>query len=166
MIEIRHATKGELGVIRDLAPIVWRHAYSGVLSEQQIQYMLSQIYSLEALEAQFSSGQRFVFIRENHFTLGFLGYKGINESGVLRIEKLYVHPDYQGRRLGAKLISFVEELARENNLYVLELNVNRSNKALHFYQKQGFTIVDTVDIPYGPFILDDYVMQKNISIQD
>jgi ribosomal protein S18 acetylase RimI-like enzyme len=45
----------------------------------------------------------------------------------------------------------------------LLLNVNRSNKALDFYEKAGFTIKETVDIEIGNgFFMNDYIMEKAI----
>ena len=44
----------------------------------------------------------------------------------------------------------------------LELNVNRNNPAKDFYAKNGFKIVEEIDIPLDKFWLNDYVMTKNI----
>ena len=45
----------------------------------------------------------------------------------------------------------------------LQLNVNRNNKAISFYEKLGFTIIgeENVDIGNG-VIQEDYVMEKEI----
>lgn len=49
------------------------------------------------------------------------------------------------------------------NATVLELNVNRQNKARIFYEKFGFVIVEEKDIPIGNgYFMNDYVMQKVI----
>ncbi len=62
------------------------------------------------------------------------------------------------------MISFAEEEATQRGRDTLELNVNRGNKAYYFYLKQGFEVVEEVDIPYYGYILDDYVMQKKITL--
>jgi ribosomal protein S18 acetylase RimI-like enzyme len=42
----------------------------------------------------------------------------------------------------------------------LQLNVNRHNKALHFYEKQGFKIIRKEDINIGSgYFMNDYVME-------
>jgi ribosomal protein S18 acetylase RimI-like enzyme len=47
---------------------------------------------------------------------------------------------------------------------ILELNVNRSNNAVTFYQKFGFTTTSEVDLPIGEgYFMNDYVMQKSLA---
>ena len=45
---------------------------------------------------------------------------------------------------------------------VLELNVNRYNKALVFYEKMGFRTIREEDVPIGPYWMNDYVMCKQL----
>ena len=71
-------------------------------------------------------------------------------------------PTEQGNGSGKKLITHISELAKSKGGKILELNVNRGNTAHHFYRKIGFDIHQTVDIPYHHFILNDYVMRKNL----
>jgi hypothetical protein len=42
------------------------------------------------------------------------------------------------------------------------LNVNINNPAYHFYIKMDFTVRERIDIPYGKFMLNDFVMEKNL----
>jgi ribosomal protein S18 acetylase RimI-like enzyme len=60
------------------------------------------------------------------------------------------------------LIDLAAEEARNLGFKELELNVNRYNKAYNFYLKQGFKVVEEVDIPYYEFFLNDYVMRKSL----
>ena len=79
---------------------------------------------------------------------------------VLKIHKLYVLPCEQGKGTGKKLFEYLSKTAKELKVNILELNVNRANHALNFYQKMGFEIIETVDIPYYQFVLNDYIMRK------
>jgi hypothetical protein len=40
--------------------------------------------------------------------------------------------------------------------------VNRNNPALHFYESLGFFMHHPVDIPIGPYWMNDFVMRKSI----
>jgi ribosomal protein S18 acetylase RimI-like enzyme len=60
------------------------------------------------------------------------------------------------------LIDFAQIQAQASGKAVLELNVNRGNSAYEFYKKIGFKVVEEVDISYYGYILDDYVMQREI----
>ncbi|MFZ4261424.1 GNAT family N-acetyltransferase [Sphingobacterium sp. HJSM2_6] len=160
MIEIRPAEKEEVPLIQELAIAIWRPTYQGVISEDQIDFMLDKSYSREAILQSMDTGQLFYLIFLEGLAEGFMGIT-VREP-ILRIEKLYLNPKVQGRGLGKKFIEFAKDLALSQGLSVLELNVNRGNKAYDFYLKQGFKVVETVDIPYYQYVLNDYIMKKNL----
>ncbi|HCX57958.1 MAG TPA: GNAT family N-acetyltransferase, partial [Sphingobacterium sp.] len=71
-------------------------------------------------------------------------------------------PNVQGKGFGKALIDFASQKTRLKGKGILELNVNRNNPAYHFYLKQGFEVIETIDIPYYDYVLNDYVMQKEV----
>ncbi|UZJ65165.1 GNAT family N-acetyltransferase [Sphingobacterium sp. KU25419] len=72
--------------------------------------------------------------------------------------------EVKGKGYGKLLLDFIAQLAKSKDLKRLELNVNRNNPAYYFYLKQNFLITETVDIPYHGYVLDDYVMQKELTL--
>lgn len=159
-MEIRLADRKDVQLIHDLAESIWYPTYRGVISEDQIQFMLEKSYSEEGLLQSMDTGQLFYLIFVGNEAKGFIGLK-INEP-VLRIEKLYLSPNVQGMGLGKAFINFAKEFAINCGLSILELNVNRGNKAYEFYLKQGFKVVETVDIPYYQYVLNDYILQQDL----
>lgn len=143
-----------------IAETSWPIAYGDILAQEQIDFMLDTIYSKEGIQEAMKNDQVFYFLREGKDAVGFIALQIVED--VLRIEKLYLLPEAKGKGLGSKSIEFAAEVAQRNNIATLELNVNRSNPAYHFYLKQGFSIVKSVDIPYHGFVLDDYVMRKEL----
>jgi GNAT superfamily N-acetyltransferase len=93
--------------------------------------------------------------------VAFAGFSLI-EPEVYKLHKLYVLPSEQGNGTGKKLIEYIADLAREKGGKILELNVNRGNSASEFYKKVGFEIYRIVDISYHHFILNDYIMRKDL----
>ncbi|HYH55710.1 MAG TPA: GNAT family N-acetyltransferase, partial [Anseongella sp.] len=67
-----------------------------------------------------------------------------------------------GKGTGRLLMNAVETKVRELGGRILELNVNRFNKARSFYEKLGFAVRRAADIPIGPFFMNDYIMQKEL----
>jgi ribosomal protein S18 acetylase RimI-like enzyme len=65
--------------------------------------------------------------------------------------------------VGRSLLECVLEEVGIEGGKILQLNVNRNNKAISFYEKLGFTIIgeENVDIGNG-VIQEDYVMEKEI----
>jgi GNAT superfamily N-acetyltransferase len=139
---------------------IYPATYGNILSKAQIGFMLEKSYTVGALEETMEAGQDFYLLYDSAGrALGFIALENKAED-VLRIEKLYLLPNMQGKGLGKWLIEFASEEARKRQCATLELNVNRNNNAYYFYQKQGFQVAYEIDIPYYGFVLDDYVMQK------
>ncbi|WDF68742.1 GNAT family N-acetyltransferase [Sphingobacterium oryzagri] len=155
------ANENDRPIIEALAQRSWRAGYVDVLSAQQIDFMLNKSYSQAGLLEAMQQGQVFYLGFAEDKPVGFIALQK-QTSTVLRIEKLYLIPTVQGKGYGRDFIDFALAQAREAQIALLELNVNRKNKAYYFYLKQGFEVVKEVDIPYHGFVLDDYVMQKPI----
>ena len=162
-IILKTATATDVSTIRRLAHDIWWHTYESFLDHGQISLMLELIYSEQELLAQMDAGQHFILAQQDKNTVGFVGFRPTpGQPHIMRIEKLYLSPSQQGKGLGRKLIAYVDQCARDLGCSTLELNVNRHNPATAFYDRQGFIIVDTVDIPYHGYVLNDYVMQRNL----
>lgn len=162
-MEIIEATEKDIPIINELAEKVWWPTYRPILSEEQISFMLKNMYSENALKDQMLNDIKFILVKRDNEHVAFAGYSIEHGSNpVLKIQKIYVLPSEQGKGTGKKLIEYLSSLAKDLNIPQVELNVNRANPALGFYQKLGFKIIETVDIPYHHFVLNDYVMQKEV----
>lgn len=160
---VKKAGRDNISLIQKLIYEIYPATYGEILSQEQINFMLGKSYSAEGLEQSMRSGQDFYLLYDSgQQPLGFIALQ-TKSGAVLRIEKLYLLPEIQGKGCGKLLANFAVEEAKKRKLMVLELNVNRRNKAYYFYLKQGFEVASEVDIPYFGFVLDDYVMQKEVS---
>lgn len=160
-MHIRLATIAEAHVIAAIGEASYRSTYPGILSEEQINFMLQKSYTVSAIQEMMQQGQDFYLLVEEAMAKGFIAVQ-LKDEAILRIEKLYLLPETIGKGYGHALINFAAAWAQQKGLSTLELNVNRGNPAYHFYLKQGFTVREIVDIPYYGYVLDDYVMQKEV----
>ena len=165
MISIIPATTNDYKTIQNIALQTWPIAYGEILSKAQLDYMLDAFYNEEALKDSVANkGHHFILAKEGEGILGFASYEHhYNQKQQTKIHKIYILPQTQGKGIGKKLIDYVEKVAKENDSTALSLNVNRFNKALHFYQKLGFEIVEEVNIEleHG-YLMEDYVMEKKL----
>jgi N-acetylglutamate synthase-like GNAT family acetyltransferase len=160
-MRIRKATEEDITAITELAEKIWWPTYRNIISEEQISFMLKDMYSEESLKKQLVSGVDFILAEKENLAVAFAGFSLI-EPEVYKLHKLYVLPSEQGNGTGKNLIEYIADLAREQGGKILELNVNRGNSASEFYKKVGFEIYRTVDISYHHFILNDYIMRKDL----
>lgn len=172
-MKIIEANKSQLPLIAELAYAIWPVAYSEILSKQQLTYMLAKFYSLEALTEQLEKRNHvFLLIEENERLVGFASYESnildesLNQEVQIKktkIHKIYVLPETQGKGFGVQLINEIETRAKDLQNDILFLNVNRFNKAQHFYKKLGFEIAYEEDIAIGNgYLMEDYVMEKKL----
>ena len=160
MIELRTASKTDLPLIQQLVFTIWNIAYKDILSKEQLNYMLDSMHSIPALTKLIDTGHQFIIPYEHGVAKGFACYKILPDK--VRLEKIYVLPHQHKKGIGKLMMDYIIEKARGVN--VVELNVNRQNKAVDFYKKIGFKIIKEIDIPIGEgYFMNDYVMQKSLT---
>jgi ribosomal protein S18 acetylase RimI-like enzyme len=165
MVTIQQATADDLATIRKLAYAIWPVAYGDILSAHQLQYMLGKFYSLSSLEHQFTfSKHKFIIALDDTTPIGFASFSPHQDDHtIFHLNKLYVLPDYQGQKIGQLLLDFIISEIKNSGATSLQLNVNRNNKAIHFYEKQDFTIIRKEDIDIGEgYFMNDFVMEKKV----
>lgn len=166
-MKLRLATPSDIPAIIQLQEQIWEPTYRPILGRDQIDYMFAAMYSPEALLEQMTTmAHTFVLIEtqeggQEPDLRGFASF-GIQATDSLtaKLYKIYVLPTTQGSGLGKKLLQEVEERCLALGAETLLLNVNRYNKALNFYLKQGFQILKEEDIAFGPYWMNDYIMSK------
>jgi len=162
-MRIRKASEQDIKVISELAEKIWWPSYRNIISDEQISFMLKDMYSEESLEEQMDRGIEFILAEREDVAVAFAGFSLTDpDEGVFKLQKLYVLPSEQGSGTGKKLIAYISDFARDQGGKILELNVNRGNPASGFYKKAGFEIYRTVDISYHHFVLNDYIMRKDL----
>ncbi|MFS9068042.1 GNAT family N-acetyltransferase [Streptococcus infantis] len=128
--------------------------WSNALGESfQKQWMGPKIYypliaqSLQKLEGNFSifEGQEFVGIIQ----------KIRLEDRNLHIGRFFINPQKQGQGLGSQALRKFVSLAFENeDIDTISLNVYEANQtAYNLYQKEGFEIVQMVEVPIRKYIM-------------
>lgn len=165
MYTIRKATAGDAQTIRDLAEKTWWATYSPILEDEQINFMLNEIYDVAKLTHQLENNiQTFLMLSEGEIAVAFAGFSPREEDpAVYKLHKLYCLPETQGKGYGKILINEVASETLKAGKHLLDLNVNRYNKAKTFYEKMGFKVIYEEDIPIGPYFMNDYVMRKELN---
>ncbi|MFD2036086.1 GNAT family N-acetyltransferase [Belliella marina] len=166
MIEIRKASLDQLIEVQKIAYATWPETFSNILTPVQIDYMLNWMYDLDALKNQMNEKNHvFLLASEDEKFLGFCSYELASEnSKKVKIHKIYILPNTQGKGIGRKLIDEVKKLTIQNGFGSLYLNVNRFNLgAIDFYLYLGFKEVrkEVIDIGNG-FIMDDLVLEMEV----
>lgn len=164
MTRIIQATPAQTDSIRSIAEKTYWSTYRDILSADQIRYMLRTIYAGDNIRSQLETkSQMYLLLFEDDESVAFASYAPKAETPpVYKLHKLYCLPKAQGKGYGKLLIEEVAKKVLEAGKEILDLNVNRYNKAKRFYEKMGFEVVYEEDIPIGDYWMNDYVMRKKL----
>lgn len=81
----------------------------------------------------------------------------------LQLERIYVAAEYQNRGLGANLLRFVENRARETGAEWVWLSVwQKSPRSIAFYQQNGYEIFGVETFWVGDDPQPDWLMRKKV----
>ena len=162
VFSIKKAATGDISLIRELTFKVWPQTYAGILSRQQIDYMLEMMYSEAALKKQMEDNCQFIFVYEDDEPVGFASYQEIKPS-IWKLHKIYVLLSQQGKGTGKFMIDHIIKQIQQRGATSLELQVNRDNKAKGFYERLGFAEKETISLDIGNgFFMNDYIMEKRL----
>lgn len=156
------ATIADIPAIQQIACETWPETYGGILSQEQIDYMLQWMYDAAFIQQQMLEGHQFYLLKENSEATGFIDVQMISATET-KLHKIYVLPAMQGKGYGQLLINKAKAIAAAHHAETLILNVNRHNDALGFYQKNGFVIIEEKDIPIGNgYFMNDYILEWKV----
>jgi GNAT superfamily N-acetyltransferase len=164
MLSIKNATVADIPLIQALTEKIWRPTYKDILTPAQIDYMIDLMYSSASLNRQIAElHHRFILLYDAETAIGFAAYSTTDIPGIYKLHKIYLDSSYQGQGVGKFLLNAVIDRVKTAQGHILELDVNRYNKARFFYEKQGFSIVKEKDTDIGNgYLMNDYVMQKSV----
>lgn len=170
---IERATREDIPAIQAMAQVVFRRTYADIISPSQMEFMLDWMYSPESLLSQIESpGKAFFIVRLNGENIGYVSVEREEKKSspegrpLYHLQKLYLLPAFQGRGYGRRMVEFIADYVRtlhpEGGARI-ELNVNRSNPAVHFYKAIGMTLDREGDFPIGNgFFMNDYIFALDI----
>ena len=153
-------SKDNIKHIYPLAEKIWFNTYGEILSQEQINYMLPLMYSLEKIKDEISQGYIWEILYHRDNCIGYLDYKLMKDNRVF-LSKIYLETSNQARGLGKIMLQRVIQYALHNKALSVYLTVNINNdKAISFYERNNFKRIaaEAVDIGEG-YIMDDYIYE-------
>jgi RsiW-degrading membrane proteinase PrsW (M82 family)/ribosomal protein S18 acetylase RimI-like enzyme len=161
LMKIRKATVQDIPTIQQLAYDSWPATYGSILSAEQIEYMLSSLYSSGTIEKDMQQNE-FILVYDGTVPVGFAAFGRIAPD-TAKLHKIYFLPQMQGKGFGKLTLQQIVVALKKKGIQFLHLNVNRYNPAKSFYEKVGFQIIREEDIDIGNgYFMNDYVMEMKI----
>jgi ribosomal protein S18 acetylase RimI-like enzyme len=155
--------EAEVAVVRRLASEIWWACYPGIISPEQIEYMLGWMYSEEVIQRELTRGVCYELIVFGHDPFGYLAYEE-GAAGDWKLHKLYLLPALQGQGIGLAALEHVCATVGALGGRSLQLTVNKQNlRAIRAYERAGFVKQQAIvnDIGSG-FVMDDFLMERTL----
>lgn len=168
MIEIRNASVEDIPLIQQVAESTWPTTFDGILTTDQIRYMLDWMYSENVLKQQIELENHCFILAIDFYThkvLGFAGFQHHQKENLTKIHKLYILPNQQGKGIGQQLIQAISSFTIQAGDSGLFLNVNKYNeRAIRFYEYIGFVKVGQEVLAIGNgYVMDDFIMEITLA---
>ncbi len=164
-VHISAITVSDVPAVAALARLVWQDAYADIITQAQIDYMLEERYNAARLRGELEAAgiwwdKATVAGQMVAFASTLLG----PAAREMKVDKLYVAPQWQRRGLGGRLLAHLAERALAQGCDTLLLAVNKRNeRAIAAYRKHGFGVREAVCVDIGnDFVMDDFIMVKSL----
>ena len=164
MFEIRKATKDDCPQIRQLAEQIFPATYKEIISQEQIDFMMDWMYSISNLNKQMDDGHIYFLAYREPAPVGYVSVEQQNKD-LFHLQKIYVLGSEQGTGCGKFL--FTEAVKYIKTVHpapcTMELNVNRENRAIRFYEHMGMHKARQGDFSIGNgYFMNDYIMSMEL----
>lgn len=143
---------------------VFPATYREIITSSQMDYMMKWMYAPEVLRREMRTGVAWFIASSDGEPCGYLSVQQEAEE-LFHLQKIYVLPRFQGLGVGEFLFRHAVEYVRSVHPAPcrMELNVNRSNRAVRFYEKMGMRKLREGDFPIGDgYYMNDYIMGLEI----
>lgn len=160
----------QVELLQQLSIQTFTESFAKDNTEENLTNYFNQAFSVEALSLQINNPfSRFFFV----YSVGNLcGYFKINigesqteikDNDGLELERIYILADYQGKKIGEKIISEIKKIALIEQKKYIWLGVWEQNlKAIRFYERLGFIKFDTHIYPIGNDPQIDWMMRLTL----
>lgn len=165
MFSIRKATTADSKLINYLASQIWENTYGHILTKEQLDYMFEMMYTPENILNQMTEKKHIYYIAfSDNEPCGYISIEQADKD-LFYFQKIYLLPSIQGKGAGRYLIEQGVKHIKEIHPAPckVQLYVNRENKALEFYRRMEFKIIDTRDHHIGNnYYMNDYIMERQL----
>lgn len=149
--------------VAKLADEIYHEHYVGIISKEQIDYMVERYQSVDAITQQIhKEGIDYFILNNDEAAIGYFAIK--METDRLFISKFYILKEYRKKGYAKQAYQFLKGLSEAMDLKHIYLFTHKKNEdSIAVYEKFGMKKVDSVVNDFGDgYVMDDYKMQADL----
>ena len=162
MVEVR--SREQIAEVALLAQEIWQEHYVPIIGQEQVDYMLSEFQSEQAIKEQIADDYEYYLLIDGERNAGYVAVvPGLSDASLM-LSKIYVKHSARGHGFGKRMLEYVEQLCRQRGIETIWLTVNKNNRdSIAWYQRMGFrNMGPTVQDIGHDFVMDDFRMEKTL----
>lgn len=159
---VKAETDDQLRRISVIADGIWHEYFPGIITLEQVDYMVKKFCSFEAEKENIKEGYEYYFIKRNGEDIGYTAIKPDGDR--LFLSKLYLKKEERGKKYARRVTEMLMDIASERGLRAIWLTVNKHNdSSIAAYNALGYKTIGegAADIGNG-FVMDDYYMELDL----
>ena len=169
-ITFKVVTLSDLNDLHKISTETFIETFAPVNAAENIDAYLSAALTVDKLASEIlNPSSIFYFALDWDTIIGYLKLNfGVAQTELkatesLEIERIYVRQEHQGRRAGQLLLEHAMNIAKSRRLKYVWLGVwEKNEKAIRFYQKNGFAEFDKHIFRLGMDEQTDILMRRNV----
>lgn len=153
MIQVIKASIKHTELIAEIGKQSFLDSHKNCASKEELNHFVNENYTSKALLEELKNSKYYYHvIYLNNIAVGFskieldTPYKNEHDSGLAKLDRIYLLKEYHGKGLGAKLLEFniqFSKTKKQNGIWLFTWVENK--RAINFYLKEGFTVVGKHD---------------------
>ncbi len=171
-LEYRKCTYADLEQLTQISKRTFIEAFEKDNDPVDFKNYIEKAFATETIQQELTNqATQFFFVYTENTLVGYFklnvgnAQTDIKLEDSIELERIYVLSRFQGLRLGERMLSKIKELARRQHKTILWLGVWEHNeRAIQFYQRQGFEKFGTHPYFIGTDEQTDWLMRFELSI--
>lgn len=169
-IIVRKAAPADVVQLQKIGKQTFSETFAKSNTEENLEKYLEEGFSLEKLSAEINNkNSDFYFAILEEEIIGYLklntgsSQTELKDNNALEIERIYVLSEFHGKKAGQVLYEKAIEVAHNRKVAYVWLGVWEENqRAIRFYEKNGFVTFDKHIFKLGSDEQTDLMMRKNL----
>lgn len=170
-LTIQITTPGEAAIVADIGRTTFYETWRDVNTEEDMQHYMKASFDVNKIRIEISDSTNNLFLLARFVdkVIGYVklrrdrSYEEFNGDHAIEIERIYVKKEFQGRKIGKRLMDRCIEIAKKEHHLWLWLGVNMDNKkAIDFYKLFRFEVFGTKSFQLGNAMDQDFLMKLRI----
>ena len=165
IVAVRVSKLRHIRALQKLTRTIWRQHFPGIISTEQVEYMLHRFYGFWSLLKKWWKGENFYLIRAGRRYVGYFSYTLEPDVARAQLNKFFLQKEFRSKGIARVAFQHIIRRCEEAGCKSIWLAINRKNSgSIAAWERLGFKVAreEAFDIGSG-FVMDDYIMERQLS---